>query len=503
MESLGRTPARVVGRYAVYDEIAAGGMATVHLGRLVGPIGFSRPVAIKRLQPQFARDPDFSAMFLDEARVAARVRHPNVVPVIDVVAEDGEILLVMEYVHGEAFSFLLRILAANRKRLPPRIVGNVLAAALQGLHAAHEATGEGGIPLGIVHRDVSPQNVLIGADGVARVLDFGVAKAAGQLHQTQTGQVKGKIRYMAPEQIRCAPVDRRADIWAASVMLWEALTGQRLFTGDTDAGALMQILEKPIPSPRRFAPDVSEALSRVALRGLERDPDDRFATALEMAAQIEAAVGLVSPREVGAWVKKVAHARLEERMKLLGEMDSDVLPDSMAPVHASLPHSGSFIVRTPSSGITVQRPRSRSLRVLGAISTVLGMAALGAFGARAIDGHANGSVAPSVVGASPLGPTSAQPPSATASAPAIASASATTSAAPSAPASAEAPPPPEPTASARPSWQQTPPKWRSSWRPRPKESAPAGAAPSAKAGAGSGARPDSPPRARPDPMDPL
>src|SRR5262249_39049696 len=157
---------------AVYDEIAAGGMATVHLGRLVGPIGFSRTVAIKRLHPQFARDPEFAAMFFDEARLAARIRHPNVVPVIDVVADEGEVLLVMEYVHGEAFSFVLKILAANRKRLPPRIVGNVLAATLVGLHAAHEATSETGAPLGIVHRDVSPQNVLLGADGIVRVLDF-------------------------------------------------------------------------------------------------------------------------------------------------------------------------------------------------------------------------------------------------------------------------------------------------------------------------------------------
>src|SRR5262249_61224818 len=137
------------------------------------------------------------------------------------------------------------------------------------------------------------QNVLVGADGVSRVLDFGVAKAAGQLHATRAGQLKGKLRYMAPEQVRSLGVDRRTDIWASSVMLWEALTGQRLFGGDNDAGLLMQILEKPIPSPGILAPDAPEALSRIALKGLERDPDKRFATALEMAAAIESAVGLV------------------------------------------------------------------------------------------------------------------------------------------------------------------------------------------------------------------
>ncbi|HVY48291.1 MAG TPA: serine/threonine-protein kinase, partial [Minicystis sp.] len=320
---------RILGRYALYGEIAAGGMATVHLGRLLGPVGFSRTVAIKRLHPQFAKDPGFVSMFLDEARLAARIRHPNVVPVLDVVEADGELLLVMEYVHGESFSFVLRILAANKKRLPARIVGHVLAGALAGLHAAHEARSETGTPLGIVHRDVSPQNVLVGADGVPRVLDFGVAKAAGQAHTTRQGQLKGKLRYMAPEQVRCGPIDRRVDVWAASVMLWEALTGHRLFHADTDAGVLMQVLEKPIPSPRTLAPDVPAMLADVCLRGLSRDPGARFATAMDMAVRVEAAVGLVSPREVSAWVKRVAEGRLHERAQRLAEIDADSVADSV------------------------------------------------------------------------------------------------------------------------------------------------------------------------------
>ena len=214
----GRRAQRIVGRYVLVGEIASGGMATIFFGRLVGAASFARTVAIKSLHKQYARDPEFVAMLLDEARLATRVQHPNVVGTLDVVALDGELLLVLDYVHGESFSFVLRILAANRKRLPPRIVGNVVASALSGLHAAHEATSESGQPLGIIHRDVSPQNVLLGADGVPRVLDFGVAKAVGRAANTRDGQLKGKLAYMAPEQITSGAVTRRTDVYAATIV---------------------------------------------------------------------------------------------------------------------------------------------------------------------------------------------------------------------------------------------------------------------------------------------
>src|SRR5678816_238661 len=165
-------------------------MATVHGGRLLGPSGFSRTVAIKRLHPQYAKDPEFVAMFLDEARMAARIRHPNVVPTLDVVARDGELFIVMEFVHGEALSALLRASAARRQAIPSDVVATLACGVLHGLHAAHEATGDRGEPLGVVHRDVSPHNVLVGADGVARVVDFGVAKAAGRAATTRDGQLK-------------------------------------------------------------------------------------------------------------------------------------------------------------------------------------------------------------------------------------------------------------------------------------------------------------------------
>lgn len=163
-------------------------MATVHIGRLKGPVGFARTVAIKRLHSQFAKDHDFVAMFVDEARLAARIRHPNVVPIIDVVADNGELLLVMDYVEGEALHYLLAAQRARDELVPPEIGIKIMIEVLAGLHAAHEATTERGRPLGIVHRDVSPQNIIVGVDGVSHLIDFGVAKAAGRIQSTGRGR---------------------------------------------------------------------------------------------------------------------------------------------------------------------------------------------------------------------------------------------------------------------------------------------------------------------------
>jgi serine/threonine protein kinase len=311
---------RVLGRYAMYDAIASGGMATVHYGRLLGPVGFSRTVALKRLHAHFARDPEFVAMFIDEARLAARIRHPNVVQTVDVVAADGELLLVMDYVQGESLSRLVRASRAG-SGIPVRVAAAIICGALHGLHAAHEATDEQGAPLGLVHRDVSPQNILIGADGIARVLDFGVAKAAGRVQTTGQGRVKGKIGYMAPEQIN-GMATRQTDVFAASVVLWEALTGKRLFAGDDLRRVLSRILSEEIVPPTSLAPHLPPGIDAVVLRGLERDPHKRFATAREMALEVEACLGLASPVQVGAWVESLAHVALAQRAATLAEIES-------------------------------------------------------------------------------------------------------------------------------------------------------------------------------------
>lgn len=301
-------------------------MATVHMGRLLGEAGFTRTVAIKRLHPQFAKDPDFVSMFLDEARLASRIRHPNVVSTLDVVALDGELFLVMEYVQGESLSRLARVARQKGGRIPPKIALSIMTGVLQGLHAAHDAKSESGDLLGIVHRDVSPQNVLVDADGAARVIDFGVAKAAGRLQTTRDGVLKGKLQYMAPEQIEGAPLDRRADIYAATVVLWELLAGRRLFQAEDDGALLSQIFNSVVKGnidpPSKYSPTLPKGLDAIVLKGLACKPENRFATAKEMAIALEKAAMIATPREVGEWVEKTAGDQLKLKAERIAEIES-------------------------------------------------------------------------------------------------------------------------------------------------------------------------------------
>jgi serine/threonine-protein kinase len=320
--ALARDQAEIVGRYALYGEIASGGMAVVHYGKLLGAVGFQRPVAIKRLHPQLARDPGVRDMFIDEARLASRIRHPNVVPTLDVVADGRDLLLVMEYVHGESLQHLMKAMRKLGQRIPLRITLAIISALLHGLHAAHEATTEEGEPLSVVHRDVSPQNVMVGVDGVARVLDFGIARAAVRLEHTREGIVKGKLAYMAPEQLGGATVDRRADVYAASVILWEMVVGRRLFVKD-DGGTVMvdKLLAGRIEPPSRFAPGTPKLLDAIVLHGLARNPERRFATAREMALALERLGDLARPSEIGEWVEGLAAEALAARAVRLQEVE--------------------------------------------------------------------------------------------------------------------------------------------------------------------------------------
>jgi serine/threonine-protein kinase len=319
--SLGTNAHRVIGRYVVYDAIAAGGMATVHLGRFAAAAGFARTVAIKRLHENLAADPEFSTMFLDEARLAARVNHPNVIQTLDVVALGSELFLVMEYVHGDSLSTLMQQVRKTKCRVPPPVATHIACEVLQGLHAAHEARNERGEPLDIVHRDVSPHNILVGVDGVSRVFDFGVAKSLGRVQTTREGQVKGKLAYMAPENFRAEHVTRRSDIYAAGIVLWETLTGRRLFTGACEAEVVYAALAAPIEPPSAFAPDLPEALDRVVLRALERDPARRYETAAEMALALEAVCPPVPKHVVADWVRAAASPKLALRAKRVEEIE--------------------------------------------------------------------------------------------------------------------------------------------------------------------------------------
>lgn len=312
----------VIGRYAVYAEIAAGGMATVHLGRLLGPVGFARTVAIKRLHQQYAKSAEFVEMFVDEARLAARIRHPNVVPTLDVVALPNELFLVLEYVHGVSLSRLWQLLAASGSCMPVEVACALLVGALHGLHAAHEAHDERGERLEIVHRDVSPQNIMIGSDGLSRVLDFGVAKATYRAQTTRNGHIKGKLSYMAPEQVNGGEVGPWSDVYAVGVVLWEALTNVRLFK-NADSTAIWSRFaddERALP-PSAHNADVSPALDAIVLRALENDPARRFRSAQELADALEGCVRLASTSTVARWLQDVVRDELQLCSALLAEIE--------------------------------------------------------------------------------------------------------------------------------------------------------------------------------------
>jgi serine/threonine-protein kinase len=300
---------RRLDRFELIAELASGGMATVYLARLSGAGGFQRFVAIKRLHPHLAGDNEFVQMFLDEARLAARLHHPNVVPILEIGESPQGYYLVMEYVEGDTLARILARSAQAGRMLSPKVSMRICLDTLMGLHVAHELKDDDGQPLNIVHRDVSPQNILIGMDGSARITDFGVARAATRLSTTRTGQLKGKLAYMAPEQARGGAVDRRADLFAMGIVLWECLAQKRLFKGEGEADTLNRVLYEPIPSLRQANPDVPPALEAVVMKALERDRDKRWSDASELGDAVEKAARdtncLGSHKEVATHLESV------------------------------------------------------------------------------------------------------------------------------------------------------------------------------------------------------
>lgn len=344
-----------IGRYTLLSELASGGMATVHLARQEGAAGFGRIVVVKRLHPQFAKSPDFVCMLLDEARLASRVRHPNVVPVTDVVAHEGELLLAMEYVDGLSLSHVRK--SVGRGQVPLSIVSAVGAGLLTGLHAAHQAYGENGELLRIVHRDVSPQNVMLGVDGVVRVVDFGIASATERLQTTAEGQIKGKLSYMAPEQARTQAIDARADLFSSAVVLWELLTGKQ-FAGGTPEQRLHFILNEPFESPSVYRPEVGPELDAVIMRALSRDPQARFESAEEMTHALLLAQPAAHTVEVSQWLKKVAAPLLAHRRMMFAEAESEARSASG--------------MRTSAESMPVARAVEATARVTGPVSGAQG-----------------------------------------------------------------------------------------------------------------------------------
>ena len=400
---MSNAPAPVVAsraaRYELVDTIASGGMARVYLGRArrgaEAPDPY--PVAVKILHPHLAQDPDAVALFLDEARVATRIRHPNVVEVRDVDMVGEDLVIIMEYVEGVALSALIRTLRERGRSIPIPVVVRILVEALRGLDAAHEMTSEDGAPMHIVHRDVSPHNVLVSSDGVARVTDFGVATSVGRLAQTRTdGGVRGKLQYLAPEQIHRKTPDRRVDVWAAGLVLWECLTGRRLFDAGTEAETIAETLRAPIAPPSTLRNDVPLGLDDVCLRALERDPARRFPTAAAFADALEheSEVRLATPEQVSALVLEVDGEALVRRRQAFerGPVTPVVLPARFALAVSSAPSEAVTRTGAPPSLPSLPAPlpapaapvRSNTLAlvVVASISLVVGGVGMRFAGAR-------------------------------------------------------------------------------------------------------------------------
>jgi serine/threonine protein kinase len=310
---------RLDDRYELLYPYAQGGMATVWAARISGKHGFEKIVAVKTILPHLSREESFRTMFLDEARIAARIRHPNVADIDDLGEQAGTLYMVLEWVDGDSLARLHDAALRAREPFPLPILLRLLADTCAGLHAAHELRDETGHLLGVVHRDVSPQNVLVTTGGAVKVIDFGIAKAVDRLsEQTKTGYVKGKVEYVAPEQVMRRRVDRRADVWAIGTILYQYLAGRLPFEAEGEL-ATLRLLTSGRP-PRPLPPTVPAAVAEIVMRALSFSPEARFKTALELERALEAAMPEpVGPPEVAAFVKKHLRERIESRRKALAE----------------------------------------------------------------------------------------------------------------------------------------------------------------------------------------
>ncbi len=307
-----------LGRYRVVDEIGVGGMASVHLARMDGPGGFQKWIAIKRIHGHLIEDESFVQMFLDEARVAARISHPNVATVFELGKHDDSYWIAMEYLHGEPLREIMRRTEELGQTMPPEIACKVIADAAEGLHAAHELSGNAGEKLGLVHRDVTPHNLFVTYDGVTKVVDFGIAKFSSRMSSsTRAGTLKGKLAYMSPEQVHGETIDRRTDIFALGVVLWELTTGQRLFRMDNDLDTLAKVQECNVPRPSSIVRGYPMDLEKIVLKALVKNRGERYRTAREFSRALQSFFlrrGLfIASDEVSAYMHGIFQERMGKR----------------------------------------------------------------------------------------------------------------------------------------------------------------------------------------------
>ncbi|MFH2008713.1 MAG: serine/threonine-protein kinase, partial [bacterium] len=349
---------RTFGRFELLIEMGRGGMATLYLARIQGPQQFEKLLAIKKIHDHLSYEDQFVDMFLDEARIVALIHHPNVATLFDMGQIDDAYFIAMEYVHGQNLTDVLRAGSRHADRFPWSRAVRIVADAAAGLHAAHTLRNSDGAPLQVVHRDVSPQNILVSYDGHVKVVDFGIAYAAEKLSITGAGTLKGKVGYMAPEQTDARPVDFRADVFALGVVLYETTTISRLFRGASDAETLLQVRQAVVPSPRSKNPDLPPALEQIIYKALARRPEDRFSSAEELSDRLNELLvsegEMVSRQKLAAMMSNMFY----DRRKIKDQQIRIALRDDTA-----VPIAGMRVEETSSSIHMPQSFVARQLRL--------------------------------------------------------------------------------------------------------------------------------------------
>lgn len=390
-----------IGKYRVLAKLGQGGMARVLLTMSHGPHGFNKLLVVKELREELAHDPDFLAMFLDEARIAARLNHPNIVQTYEVGNDGDRYFIAMEYLEGQPLNAVFRRI--GRQNISLEIHLRMIADVLAGLEHAHKLTDFDGTPFHVVHRDVSPQNVFVTYDGQVKLVDFGIAKAAGASSRTQEGMLKGKISYIAPEQARCEPVDARADLFTVGVMLWEGLAGRRMITREDEMSVLARRMAGQDPRVRDVAPNLPDELAALCDKAMAPKREDRFQSAREFQEVIERYLAgsdfRVGPKDIAALV---SNAFQDERVRIRTTIEDQVKnadqvhePISLELVPASLKATSDSLARvvlpprtsseTPPPGqataisqaLPQERPKSRSMLSALALGAALALCALG------------------------------------------------------------------------------------------------------------------------------
>ncbi|MEI8258121.1 MAG: protein kinase, partial [Deltaproteobacteria bacterium] len=392
---------RRFGRYVLCSEIAHGGMAVVHLARTEAIAGFRKWVAIKTIHPHLAVERRFVEMFMNEARLAARLDHPNIGSVLDYGQQDGVSYLAMEFLRGEPLSSVAGACRDRGTNMPWSVAVRIVIDASRGLHFAHELRDAAGQLVELVHRDVSPQNIFVLYDGVTKVVDFGVARSRDNIGElTATGEIKGKLGYMAPEQLLSKPIDRRVDVFALGTVLWEMIAGRRLFRRENDGATIQAILMEPVPELPP-TPGLPPAIEAVLRRALDRDPGSRFATADDFARELERVVSrsgaLAGQIDVGDFMRSLFESQIaarEVRLRQLGAAP-DPGPDEMPAASGSLsgvlraPGSGPFSAPPEVSHLQRRPVATRPLFAIVAGVVVIVAAGVGAALALRVAGHSN------------------------------------------------------------------------------------------------------------------